>query len=113
MGGLFLYKFYDQDNPLGLHGRQTGTAKPSNYIERDVGNSLAPFCDANGDRKPDYPFEIGSIVGIGENHAGYIGFRDSTNNKLLTDDGAMGVVVNNWKNSTITKKNYASSVTEC
>jgi pimeloyl-ACP methyl ester carboxylesterase len=113
LGGLFLYKFYDQDNPLGLHGRQSEIAKPSNYIERDVENSLAPLCDANGDSRPDYPFETGSTVGIGDNHAGYIGFRNPTNNKVLTDDGAMGVVVNNWENSTLTKKNYPSPVTEC
>ena len=113
MGGPFLYKFYDQDNPLGLEGRQKETAKPSNYIETDVENYLAPLCDANGDNKLDYPFETGSIAGIGDNHAGYIGFRNPTNNKILEDDGAMGVVVSNWKNSTVTKKHYSPSVTEC
>ena len=61
----------------------------------------------------DYPFETGSIAGIGDNHAGYIGFRNPTNNKILEDDGAMGVVVSNWKNSTVTKKHYSPSVTEC
>ena len=51
LGGPFLYKFYDQDNPLGLEGRQKETAKPSNYIETDVENYLAPLCDANGDNR--------------------------------------------------------------
>jgi hypothetical protein len=35
-------------------------------------------------------------VDIGDNHAGYIGFRDRNNSSSLVDDGAMDIVVKNW-----------------
>jgi hypothetical protein len=38
-------------------------------------------------------------VNIGDNHAGYIGFREPTNKDLLADDGAMDVVINHWRNN--------------
>jgi pimeloyl-ACP methyl ester carboxylesterase len=113
LGAPFLYEFYDQDRPLGLEGQQADTSKPSNYIQTDVENNIAPLCDANADHKPDFPFETGSIVGIGNNHAGYVGLRDPANNKILADDGVMGIVVSNWNNSTAPKKHYPSSITEC
>ncbi len=36
-------------------------------------------------------------VGIGDNHGGYIGFRNLDNVNLLKDDGAMNIVVKNWE----------------
>jgi hypothetical protein len=36
-------------------------------------------------------------VDIGDNHAGYIGFRDPTNRSSLLDDGAMDEVVDDWR----------------
>lgn len=113
LGNPQLYQFYDQDKPLGLDGAQTGIAVPSNYITINVEDKTAPFCDANGDGRPDYPFESGSEVGIGDNHAGYIGFRDPTNHNSLLDDGAMNVVVSNWNNSTATEKHYSPETTIC
>jgi len=50
------------------------------------------------------PFYFGTFlnkncaVGIGDNHGGYIGFRAPTNKNLLEDDGAMNIVVENWRN---------------
>jgi pimeloyl-ACP methyl ester carboxylesterase len=37
-------------------------------------------------------------IGIGDNHGGYIGFRDSNSINQLKDDGVINVVVNNWRN---------------
>jgi hypothetical protein len=37
-------------------------------------------------------------VDIGDNHGGYIGFRDSNNINQLKDNGAINVVVKNWRN---------------
>ena len=37
-------------------------------------------------------------IGIGDNHGGYIGFRDSNNINQLKNDGAINVVVEKWKN---------------
>lgn len=34
---------------------------------------------------------------IGDNHAGYIGFRNNVT-KMLVDDGAMNIVVSDWRN---------------
>jgi pimeloyl-ACP methyl ester carboxylesterase len=107
------YQFYEQDKPLGLDGAQSGIAIPSNYIPVNVENKTAPLCDANGDGRPDLPFDSGSEVGIGDNHSGYIGFRDATNHNTLIDDGAMNVVVSNWNNSTATQKHFSPATTTC
>jgi hypothetical protein len=37
-------------------------------------------------------------VGIGDNHLGYIGFRDLNDLSHLKDNGAIDIVVKNWKN---------------
>jgi pimeloyl-ACP methyl ester carboxylesterase len=113
LGHPNLYQFYDQDKPLGLNDAQSGIAIPSNYIPINVQDKTAPLCDANGDGKPDLPFNSGSEVGIGDNHAGYIGFRDATNHNTLIDDGAMNVVVSNWNNSTATQKHFSPATTTC
>jgi pimeloyl-ACP methyl ester carboxylesterase len=113
LGDPNLYQFYDQDKPLGLNGAQGGIAIPSNYIPINVQDKTAPLCDANGDGKPDLPFGSGSEVGIGDNHAGYVGFRDATNHNTLIDDGAMNVVVSNWNNSTATQKHFSPATTTC
>jgi hypothetical protein len=40
-----------------------------------------------------------TTVDIGDNHAGYFGFRNSTNHTFI-DDGAMNVVVREWQQQT-------------
>jgi hypothetical protein len=55
--------------------------------------------DANGDGKCDLPMStpfglICIIEDIGDNHFGYIGYRDK--NGAWVDDGAMNVVIDNW-----------------
>jgi len=113
LGNPQLYQFYDQDRPLGLDGAQRGIAVSSKYIQVNIEDKTAPLCDANGDGRPDYPFDLGSEVSIGNNHAGYIGFRDATNHNTLVDDGAMNVVVSNWNNSTATQKHFSPTTTTC
>ena len=50
------------------------------------------------------PYYFGTIlvencnISRGDNHAGYMGFRDPNNTNQLEDDGAINVVVENWKN---------------
>jgi pimeloyl-ACP methyl ester carboxylesterase len=113
LGDPKLYQFYDQDRPLGLDGAQEGIVVPSKYIQINVQDKTAPLCDANGDARPDFPFDSGSEVGIGDNHAGYIGFRDPANHNILLDDGSMNVVVSNWNNSTATQKHFSPETTTC
>jgi pimeloyl-ACP methyl ester carboxylesterase len=102
MGLTLIYVKDEHDNALGLKGAQMGISLPSNYNQTDVQSEIPPLCDADGDGRPDYPFKPGSELGIGDNHPGYMGFRDPTNHNILLDDGAMNVVVSNWNNSTAT-----------
>ena len=86
---------------LGNTGAQIGISLPSNYIQRDVQNEILPLCDADADGKPDFGLTSKDCKAMerGFNHMGYMGFRDPTTKKLM-DDGAMNVVVDDWKNET-------------
>ena len=57
--------------------------------------------DANGDGIYDLQAYPGgptpTIVGVGDNHLGYVGFRSTSNSKVLLDDGAMDVIVKDWR----------------
>ena len=56
--------------------------------------------DANGDRKCDLPIYLGfgfqqcSIILRGDNHMGYLGFRNAEGN--VYDTGVIDVVVEDW-----------------
>ena len=78
---------------------ENGISLPSNYKEIDVKDKIKSIFDANGQNSCDFPYNtvLGSIADVGDNHFGYIGFRDTTG--TLKDDGAMAVVVSDW-NST-------------
>jgi hypothetical protein len=39
------------------------------------------------------------LVNIGDNHAGYIGFRNPINANLLADDRAMNIAVEQWQSN--------------
>ena len=55
----------------------------------------------NGLCLPYYYFGIlveNCSIAIGDNHAGYIGYRSLYNTNILENDGAINVVVNNWRN---------------
>ena len=69
---------------------------------------LPPFCDANGDKRADLPFHKGDTITIGQNHAGYYGFRNPADNKTLIDSGAMNTVVRDW-NITLAAQKQSSS----
>jgi hypothetical protein len=94
-----LYKFYEQDDALGLQGSSSAILPISNYEEIDVEDQIALIEDADGDGKCDLPMStpfglICTIEDIGDNHFGYIGFRDKDG--AWVDDGAMNVVIDNW-----------------
>ena len=50
-----------------------------------------------------YNTVLDAIADVGDNHFGYIGFRDTSN--TLKDDGAMNVVVSDWEKQKINKVN--------
>lgn len=97
------YPAFEGDLPLGYHGKQAGIDSPPSSIYRDINveNEIRNIDDSDGDHKCDLPnpFIPGSctINAVGENHLGYFGFRSAVNGMLI-DDGAMNVVVSNWRN---------------
>ena len=104
--GSFPYKNSERDDALGGFGKEIGVSTSNNYNERDVEDFIptrfdVDYEDANGDDKCDLPAQtaFGPICPIsvkGDNHMGYMGFRNTSNGKII-DTGAIGVIVDNWK----------------
>ena len=87
-----LYVKTENENPLGLLGLHKDEPFPSNYTERNVMSEIPPFRMASGIYKP---FVDNTVSDWGNNHSGYIGFRGV--NGKLKDDGAINVIVADWK----------------
>ena len=104
--GPYPYKDAEKDKALGGFGKQFELSSPPNYREKNVENLIPSniginYEDANGDGECDIPALIGlSIICPmsvqGDNHMGYMGFRDTNNGKII-DSGAIVLVVENWK----------------
>jgi hypothetical protein len=102
--GLEVNKFYEQHDPLGLVGAPNF---PRNYVDTNVTNEIIPLSDADGDGNLEECFEeFNSILykfalvpdrelRLGDNHCGYIGFRQQFSDSLI-DDGVMDTVVSDW-----------------
>jgi Alpha/beta hydrolase of unknown function (DUF900) len=103
-----IYPSFEADLALGQSGYQKipysiNASIPGNYDEINVEAKIPFNKDADGDGLCDIkkPFTgICTIMGVGDNHNGYMGFRNSTDNTKLDDAGAIDVVVDNWKNKT-------------
>ena len=114
-----IYPSYEYgDWALGQNGYQIlpypiTSSLPQNYKELDVENEIVPICDADGDQKVDFPFSKGDIISRGDNHLGYIGFRNATDNTKLIDDGAINIVVDNWKNVKPVFSQYLTLTARC
>jgi hypothetical protein len=66
-----------------------------NYKDIDISYEIPPISDADGDSNSKECFEnIQPSHLWGNNHCGYIGFRNSTSGALI-DDGVMNMVVRN------------------
>jgi hypothetical protein len=91
------YKDKEGQNTLGLLGLNPTQPRPSsNYTEYNVRFELPPYSNANGTAQPDCLDN--QVFGWGDNHCGYMGFRQpAPMNNLLRDDGAVNVVVAEWK----------------
>ena len=101
-----IYPFFETDLALGQSGYQKipydikiTKSLPDNYIEKDVKEELVAECDADGDGKSDFPFENNQTITIGDNHRGYLGYRNITDNSKITYDGAIDMVIENWNNN--------------
>jgi Alpha/beta hydrolase of unknown function (DUF900) len=113
-----IYPSYEGDWALGQSGHQTipydiSSSLPTNYIQINVQNEIPPICDVDGDKHPDFPLEENMVIKMGDNHGGYFGFRDAANNTRLVDNGAINVVVDNWKNLTPTINQPVQLTTKC
>ena len=94
--GLQFNKFFENHNPLGLAGAPNGII-PFNYDDINVTNEIPALSDADGDGNIEECFEEYSPVLVeGDNHCGYIGFRQPFSNSLL-NDSAINVVVQGWR----------------
>jgi hypothetical protein len=86
------YPYYEQDLSVGQSGFQSSISDentPQNYLDIIMEEHEIPFTldDADADRTCDlkYPVPSGFVCTItqdGDNHLGYIGFRDPTPNTL-------------------------------
>ena len=106
--GLEFNQFFERHHPLGLVGLSEYPREnwPRNYNEINVTNAILSLSDADGDGNLEECFEEYnpafipmSVHGIGDNHCGYIGFRQPFSDSLV-DDGVMNVVVKLEKLST-------------
>jgi hypothetical protein len=96
--GLEYNREIENQDPLGLVGAANGTT-PLNYNDTNVAYEIPPFSDADGDGNLEECFEdIKPVRAWGDNHCGYIGFRNPFVGSFSGDD-AMNVVVRDWLKS--------------
>ena len=123
---LYPSSFFENDLALGQSGKDTtidtqDQVSTPPYYEINVQNQIPAIRNADAmedkhyllcfsgicefTKKGDYDYGLcgGYIwdpicrVGIGDNHGGYIGFRNLDNVNLLEDNGVMNIVVKNWE----------------
>jgi len=123
-----IYPLFEGDFALGRSGHQVlpyEISSPTNYEDVNVTERIKAIYDADGIEAEvfglcynnneyckikregwDFGFcnllvipPICQLPQVGDNHAGYIGFRNTTNPYRLVDEGAMDVVVSNWQNN--------------
>jgi hypothetical protein len=98
-----IYTANEKDSALGKNGKQNGIDLPTNYNETNVSNKISKIRDADGDGFVDFGwyFIPLSTLKFGDNHFGYVGFRDFIfgfpGRGPLDNSGAMSVVVEDWK----------------
>ena len=89
-----LYVNTEKENPLGLFGMKNEEPVPTHYREYNVMSEIPPLKNASGMYQV---FSDKSVSGWGDNHSGYIGFRERYPlNKSLKDDGAVNLIVRDW-----------------
>lgn len=95
--GLEFNKLFEKHDPLGLLGAPPGETLV-NYNETDVADKIIAFSDADGDGNLEECFEdiYKPVLERGDNHCGYIGFRQPFSASLI-DDGVIDVLVKDWK----------------
>jgi hypothetical protein len=115
---LPIYPTFESDLALGQSGYQKfpdqyniSTTLPKNYKETNVTKELVAKCDADGDRYIDLPFNKSQTIKVGDNHRGYLGYRE--NESKLTDDGAMNVLMSTWNKKPLANINQNLNNSKC
>lgn len=110
------YPRFEIDDALGGLGIQQASIDerdiPSNYEELNVQNEILAVNDADADainERPGFECDVISYIFpfnctisasiLGDNHLGYMGFRDPNDNSTLLSnggDGAIDIVVRGW-----------------
>lgn len=88
---------------LGEHGQSNSfeVQAPFNYSDiYGVEREIKPVNDADAINGCDLGIcDLGLFpAGEGDNHLGYMGFRNLADTNKLADDGAMNIVVDEWRN---------------
>jgi hypothetical protein len=112
------YPRFEMDDALGSLGIQQASIDkrdiPSNYEEQNVQNETLAIEDADAGAINEAPFPECDVISyivpfnctisatvLGDNHLGYMGFRDPTDNSRLISnggDGAINIVISGWRN---------------
>ena len=94
-----VYQQSENNIALGSTAIEITPNVPNNFHQDDVTFEIPNFRDADSDGKCDIRYNFGgfiycTIYWYGDNHQGYIGFRNSDN--ILMNNGAIDKVVNTW-----------------
>jgi len=93
------YPKYEGDLALGSNGSQPTITHPNNFNETTIENEIAFEKDANAENGCDLidpDTLVCTIYREGDNHFGYIGFRDTDDQNNLIAYGAIPKVVQSW-----------------
>jgi pimeloyl-ACP methyl ester carboxylesterase len=102
-----VYPSFEGDSALGNSGYQIypwniNSSLPSNYHQINVEKQIPLNIDADGDGICDFINPVTkkcTITKLGDNHRGYLGFRNSTDNTKLVDNGAIDIVFESWNDT--------------
>jgi alpha/beta hydrolase family protein DUF900 len=97
-----VYKITEDDDALGGNGAENILNTPNNYNQTNVIKEILVDIDANGDGECDLPvlgfgFIGCSILFLGDNHFGYMGYRDF-DEETVYDEGVMDIIAADWRN---------------
>ena len=121
----FVYTYFEDSQALGNNGKQVGIDEVSTppYYDIDVQSKIEPIGNADGIADQHLllcryfsselceitikDYDVGLCIGYvfsytcgvdrGDNHAGYIGFRNLSSQYMLANNGAMKEVVEHWR----------------
>ena len=103
------YQATERGNPLGAYAIENIMDLPVNYKEYNVLPNISYDSDTDKNnicdlqinlRNLGYPFDYYycTIIKTGDNHFGYMGYRNNMNPQIVSHSGAIDRVVRDWQN---------------